>query len=158
MFRLDFSLTTLDFDDDAELFELPGVLRCEIRRIDGSRPAFEAGENYSARRAGSDFALEAELAIPGAPKENQNQHAAKIGSGFTGPPDRAQAGIFTPVTQLIQSPAHRTSGGGGGSALQHSQKLNAQRGGSARFGARFGPAAPGRRHGRFQIRFLTPFC
>lgn len=70
MFRLDFSLTTLDFIDDTGLFELPGVLRCEIRRIDGSRPAFEAGENYSARRAGSDFALEAELAIPGAPKEN----------------------------------------------------------------------------------------
>ena len=96
--------------------------------------------------------------VPADDAAHTAQHAAKIGSGFTGPPDRAQAGIFTPVTQLIQSPAHRTSGGGGGSALQHSQKLSAQRGGSVRFGARFGPAAPGRRHGRFHIRFLTPFC
>ena len=69
MFRLDFRLTSLDFTEETQLFELPGLLICEIRRIDGSRKNFEAGENYAARRDGSDFALEAELSIPLARKE-----------------------------------------------------------------------------------------
>lgn len=68
IFHLDFSLATHNFTADTVLFELPDLLCCEIRRIDGTRDAVETRENYAARRAGSDFAIEAELSIPEAPK------------------------------------------------------------------------------------------
>lgn len=67
-FRLDFTLATLDFAGNTLLFELPNYLRCEIRSIDNARGEFEARENYGARRPGSNYAIEALLSIPDAPK------------------------------------------------------------------------------------------